>query len=204
MKSLIYTPLALVALLTLSVGCGSAPEPLPPKVATGMDAMRSEAISLKSQIEKTTTALSKLMNNPEADLTPQNSSFNKELATLESRLEYARAQRKVADRMVYAQFASWDDQLARLQNEESREMAAERREETAETFNDIQQQTEELRERFAPFLTDLVDIRQYLRGDLSPKGLETMKPTAERVFDSQDEIYDKLDDIIESITKAIG
>jgi uncharacterized phage infection (PIP) family protein YhgE len=194
----------LFALLLLPLGCGGSPEPLPPKVASGLDTLRNEAVALKGQIEKVTVALSDLMEKPQADLTPQSSSYSQELAILEGRLERAQAQRQVADRMVNEQFATWDQQLGQLQSEESKEMAAERRTATAETFAGIQQQIDQLRESFAPFLTDLKDIRQYLKGDLSPKGLETMKPTAERVFGSQGQIHGMLDGIIASITAAIG
>jgi Skp family chaperone for outer membrane proteins len=196
--------IALLALLALPLGCGSSPEPLPPKVSSGLDSLRNEAVALKGQIEKVKVSLSDLMEKPQADLKPQNWSFTQELAGLEGRLERAQAQRQIADRMVAEQFATWDSQLDQLQSEESKEMAAERRTATAETIDGIQQKIEKLRDTFAPFLTDLRDIRQYLKGDLSPKGLETMKPTAERVFSAEGEIQSLLDGVIAGITSAIG
>ncbi len=207
MKKLSPRRLALLALsscLVLPVGCGSDPQPLPPKVATGLDGLRSEAIALKGQIEKVTAALSDLMQKPQADLQPQSWSFTQELAVLEGRLERAQAQRQVADNMVLEQFAAWDSQLDQLQSEEAKDLAAERRSATTQTLDGIQKSIEGLREKFAPFLTDLRDVRQYLKGDLSLPGLETMKPVAQRVFAAQGAILGGLDGVVASITAAIG
>lgn len=193
-----------LAAAVLPTGCGSAPEPLPPKVATGLGNLRNEAVSLKGQIEKTSATLQDLMAKPQADLTPQNASFTQELTRLEGRVERAQAQRRQADQMVAAQFASWDAQLQQLQSEESQEMAAERRKATAETYDEIQKRIAAIRTEITPLLTDLRDIRQYLKGDLSPKGLETMKPTADRVYSQKDRVVAELDAIIASITDALG
>jgi hypothetical protein len=206
MKNLSPLRLALLALsscLVLPVGCGSDPQPLPPKVASGLEGLRGEAIALKGQIEKVTAALADLMEKPQADLRPQTSSFNQELAILEGRLERAQAQRQVADSMVLEQFATWDSQLDRLESEEAKEVAAERREATAQTFDGIQMRIGALREKFAPFFTDLRDVRQYLKGDLSLQGLETMKPVAQRVLDAQGGILGGLDGVVAAITAAI-
>ena len=106
--------------------------------------------------------------------------------------------------MVGQQFAAWDTQLDRLQSEESRELAAERRSNTAATYDAIQERIGKLREQWQPFITDLRDIRQYLKGDLSPKGLATMKPTAERVDDQQHVVVAILDELIARIGQALG
>ncbi|MBK9386707.1 MAG: hypothetical protein IPN34_17980 [Planctomycetes bacterium] len=196
--------LALSSCLALPIGCGSDPQPLPPKVATGLDGLRNEAIALKGQIEKVTAALSDLVMKPQADLQPQSFSFAQELAGLEGRLERSQAQRQVAGNMVLEQFAFWDSQLDKLESEEAKEVAAERRAATAETFDGIQMKIEALREKFTPFFTDLRDVRQYLKGDLSLQGLQTMKPVAERVLAAQGDILSGLDGVVASITAAIG
>jgi hypothetical protein len=198
-----FALLVLAAGLALPAGCGSDPEPLPPKVATGLEGLRNEAIALKGQIEKVTAALSDLMEKPQADLQPQSWSFAQELGVLEGRLERGQAQRRVADNMVLEQFAAWDSQLDQLESEEAKAVAAERRAATAQTYDGIQKSIEGLREKFAPFFTDLRDVRQYLKGDLSLQGLETMKPVAQRVLAAQGEILSGLDGVVASITAAI-
>ena len=92
---------------------------------------------------------------------------------------------------------------AREEEEATRASAAERRAATDATYSGIKQKIAELRKEATPFLTDLKDIRQYLKSDLSKEGLRTMEPTAQRVFDQKDNIIKRLDDVIQGLDGAI-
>jgi DNA repair exonuclease SbcCD ATPase subunit len=186
----------------LSVGC-STPASLPPSVAVGLDGLRNEAVALRGQIEKTVGALKEMMSKPQSDLSPQYQSFTHELGILEAKVEAARQQRAATDTVVKDQFMAWDDNLKQLQNEESRQRAAERRAATEATYSGIQQKIAELKKDWTPFVIDLKDTRQYLKSDLSKEGLHTIEPTADRVFDQQGNVLKRLDDVISAMDSAI-
>ncbi|MCA9423412.1 MAG: DUF2959 family protein [Nitrospirales bacterium] len=186
----------------LFVGC-STPASLPPKIATGLDGLRTEGVTVRGQIQKTTGTLKELMANPQTDLNPQFQSFSHELGVLEDRVGQAQQQRTVTESVVRDQFMAWDKSLKQLKNEESRQLAAIRRSTTEDTYSDIQQKIAELRKKSTPFLTDLRDIRQYLTEDLSKEGLETMNPTAQQVFDQEPSVIKRLDDVIDALNNAI-
>jgi len=186
----------------LLVGCSTSAS-LPPKIAAGLDGLRTEGVTVRGQIQKTVGTLKELMSKPQSDLTPQYQSFSHELGVLEDRIGVAQQQRAATESVVRDQFMAWDENLKQLKNEESRQQAAVRRSATDATYSDVQQKIAELRKEATPFMTDLRDIRQYLKGDLSKEGLETMKPTAERAFNREAFVIKRLDDVIEALNNAM-
>jgi hypothetical protein len=98
---------------------------------------------------------------------------------------------------------AWDENLKQLQSEEARTSAAERRAATGATYSGINQKIAELKKEWTPFVTDLRDVRQYLKSDLSKEGLRTIEPTAQRVFDRKPELIKRVDDVIQGLDSAI-
>jgi hypothetical protein len=186
----------------LLVGCSTTAS-LPPHIAVGLEGLRTEAVSLRGQVEKTVGALNELMTKPQADLSPQFQSYTHELGILEVKLEQARQQRAATENVVRDQFMAWDENLNQLKNEQTRANAAERRAATDATYSAIQQKIAELKKEWSPFFTDIKDIRQYLKSDLSKEGLQTMKPTAQRVFDQKDSVIKRVDEVIQSLDSAL-
>jgi hypothetical protein len=186
----------------LTVSCSTTAS-LPPSIAVGLEGLRSEAVSLRGQVEKTVGALNELMSKPQADLSPQFQSYTHELGILEDRIERARQQRGATDSVVKDQFMAWDENLKQLHNEATRAGAAERRAATDATYSGIKQKIVALRNEANPFINDLKDIRQYLKSDLSKEGLRTMEPTAQRVFDHKDGNIKRLDEVIQALDSAI-
>lgn len=186
----------------LLVGCSTSGS-LPPKIAAGLDGLRTEGVTVRGQVQKTVGTLKDLMAKPQSDLSPQFQSFSHELGVLEDRIGRARQQRAATESVVRDQFMAWDENLKQLKSEESRQQAAVRRSSTDATYTDIQQKIAELRKEATPFMTDLQDIRQYLKGDLSKEGLETMKPTAERAFNREAFVIKYLDNVIEALENAM-
>lgn len=194
--------LASVAVGVLSVGCSTTAS-LPPNIAVGLDGLRNEGVGLRGQVEKTVGALNELMSKPQADLSPQYQSYTHELGILEAKVDQAQKQRASTDSVVRDQFMAWDENLKQLQSEAARTSAAERRAATDATYAGIKQKIGELRAEWTPFITDLRDIRQYLKGDLSKEGLRTMEPIAQRVFDQKPGIIKRLDAVIQELDSAI-
>ncbi|WP_342346390.1 DUF2959 family protein [uncultured Nitrospira sp.] len=186
----------------LLVGCSTSGS-LPPKIASGLDGLRTEGVTVRGQIQKTVGTLKELMSKPQSDLSPQYQSFSHELGVLGERIGEAKRQRTATESVVKDQFMAWDENLKQLKNEESRQQAAARRSDTDATYSDINQKIAELRKEATPFMTDLRDIRQYLEGDLSKEGVETMKPTADRVFNREAFVLKHLDDVIEGLNNAM-
>jgi hypothetical protein len=184
------------------VGC-STPASLPPKVSAGLNGLRTEGVSLRGQIEKTVGALKDLMSKPQADYSSQFESFSHELDILKEKVEQARQQRVATETVVEEQFLQWDENLKQLKNEESRELAADRRADTEVTYAEIQQKIAELRKVGAPFMTDLTDTRLYLKDDLSKEGLQTMTPTVERIYERKPLVIDRLEAVIEALNNAM-
>jgi len=184
------------------VGCSTTAS-LPPKIAMGLEGLRTEGVSLRGQVEKTVGALNELMSKPQADLSTQYQSYTHELGILENKLEQAREQRAATENVVREQFMAWDENLKQLKNEQTRASAAERRTATDATYSAIQQKIAELKKAWAPFSIDLKDIRQYLKSDLSKEGLQAMRPTAQRVFDQKDSVIKRVDEVIQSLDSAL-
>jgi hypothetical protein len=192
-----------IVVVIFLAGCSTPPAPLPPKVSAGLDGLRAEGVSLRGQIEKTIEALKDLMLKPQGDYAPQFESFSHELGILETGVDQARQQRAATESVIKDQFMAWDENLKQLKNEETRIQAAVRRVATEATYADIEQKISELKKEWGPFITDLRDTRQYLKGDLSQAGLETMKPTVERIYERKTSVIRGLDSVIDALSNAM-
>jgi hypothetical protein len=187
----------------LLAGCSSAPAPLPPKIAAGLEDLHSEGVSLKGQIEKTVGALKDLMSKPQAEYSTQFERFSHELGILEAKVEQAVQQRTATETVVEEQFLNWDENLKQLKDEELRARAADRRAATEATYSKIQQKMAELRKVWAPFISDLTDTRQYLKDDLSQVGLQTITPTVKRIYERKPIVINRLDAVLETLNNAM-
>lgn len=127
------------------------------------------------------TALNDLATNAAPDLRPQFKQFETSIKKLESLSKRIGSNTVSMQAKSQAYFAKWDAELAGIRNENIRARSEARRKEVSESFEKIQAACEKTCNRFAPFLSDLNDVRRALSVDLNRSGIAAVARSVEQV-----------------------
>jgi hypothetical protein len=77
-------------------------------------------------------------------------------------------------------FAEWEKQGDNYANPQIRELSEERRNKLAEIYNQVHKAGGGVKNAYLAYLSDLKEIHLYLSNDLTPKGLESIAPVANK------------------------
>lgn len=168
----------LVAALGLVTGCAS----------TGNDKAANTAKSLTQSshmiekgntlIDQTLVALNDLVSSPNPDMRKQFNTFSSSVNELGSIAKDVTGKAEEMKSQGADYFANWDQETARMQNEDIRQRSDARKYEVASNFARISQQYNEARTTFAPFMSELRDVQKFLGTDLTIGGLAAIKDAA--------------------------
>lgn len=194
-----YTALILTALITvvlLMAGCAS---PGYKKAAVTTTSIEETAFKLQQgyeQIDTVLNALSSLIHSPEADIRRQFEEFNaevKKLETLSNEVNTNAAAMKVQGADY---FRKWDEELAKIQNENIRQRSTERKNMVAARFDRVRANYARTKDDFAPFMSDLMDIRTALAMDLTEGGLNSIRNAYNKANENARPLSQSLSDLI--------
>lgn len=144
----------------------------------------------RAQIDKVTASLNKLVNAQNQDLRPLFKDYSSNVDKLDS---IAKDVKKRAEEMKskgQAYFKEWDAELAKINNEDIKTRSADRRTDVEQSFQRLSDASQKLKSVYQPLMSDLQDIRTALNNDLTPAGVQNIKPIAERVISEAAQVKD--------------
>jgi hypothetical protein len=130
------------------------------------------------QIDSVLFALSSLVNSPETDVKSQFEKFNTSVRKLEKLSNEVNAQAAAMQTQGADYFRTWDEELAKIQNEDIRSRSTERKNIVAARFEKVRISYAQAKADFVPFMSDLKDIRTALATDLTAGGIASVKKVA--------------------------
>jgi hypothetical protein len=143
-------------------------------------------------LDTTVASLNSLVNQPAADLKPQYERFNQclyQLENAETRNEHA-ATRIAARNAQYLE--TWNKELTNMSFEAIRARSEARKTEVTTHFETVDRRYSEVRSTTGPLIDYLNDIRRALSTDLTPSGLESIKPIVVTANDSARKVQEAL------------
>jgi hypothetical protein len=177
------------AMATLCLaGCASTPYHKGDAAAVSLQDAASEVQGQSRALEVTMGSLDDLVNKPEPDLKPQYKRFSKSLDNLAS---YAKRNERYQARVRNKSgdyFEAWDKQLATVNYETIRTESQERKTEVINSFNSVNKRYRESQDAMGPLLSYLYDVRKVLDYDLTPSGIEAVKPIVSKARENADRV----------------
>ncbi|HEY9249167.1 MAG TPA: DUF2959 family protein [Rariglobus sp.] len=155
------------------------------------------------QIDAVLFALSSLVNSPEPDLKPQFNKFVTAVEKLETLSTDISKQTAAMQERGADYFRTWDEELAKIQNEDIRSRSTDRKNTVSARFERVRITYVQTRSAFVPFLSDLKDIRTALSTDLTTGGLASIKSIANQARDNAPPLREALGKL-EADFKALG
>ena len=174
---------AIAACGVLITGCIS---PGYEKAGTTSTSLRDAAQGIDNALgplDTVVAALSDLVTNPGPDITPQFQKYSAAVSNLESLANEVTSREAAMRQQGAAYFQKWDEELAKIQNDDIQTRSLDRKNEVAARFAKVRVSYAQTTANFAPFMSDLKDIRTALATDLTAGGLASVKGLASKAND---------------------
>ena len=177
-NKLVLNLFILATTIGLATGCAS----------TGNDKSASAVKSLAKSsklidkgivlIDQTQAKLNDLISNADPDLRKQFDAFNSSMNDLGATAMEVSSKADEMKAQGAAYFTKWDEETAQMRNEDIRHRSQERKQQVAANFARISQKYDDTKAAFKPFMSDLRDVQNYLKTDLTAGGLAAIKNAA--------------------------
>jgi hypothetical protein len=196
-----WTTAGLVFGLLVWAGCAGSKSGYKQADRTGsrIAKFRADVVSIKGAVEETVYTLGDVMEQASLDPRKAFNRFSKAIDRLEAADE--KAQRR-ADRMREEGkefFAEWEQEVAAMQNEEIKQLAAQRREELDQAFRNISRVIVDLKDTFRPWMSDVQDLATLLSRDLTVEGIHAARKVIATTQTSSAAVQKALDDLVNEL-----
>jgi Protein of unknown function (DUF2959) len=204
------TALALVvgALALASLpGCASdkkpeaaKPAPTPPPQPVSLTKIKSELVDAKSQLQLTNDSLNKLQKSSQADAQTNYNAFTEQYLKLQAKADAVSKRSKDLKERAASYRAIWDKQ-AQVDNPELRKQAMQQKADAEQVYNNIRNEMQLARLSFDPYMANLKDVGNYLRGNLTPANLTSVGDLVTKANGQAKEVDGHIAAIVTSIDK---
>jgi len=207
-------PLILITLTAgaagLLAGCGSTKGYKgADKTGESIAEYRNEVLNGKKAIDATIISLDAVAASATTDPRSAFEKYTKDVANLESTAGKIRKRGQDMKAQGDAYFAEWQKQLAEVKNPDIQKLASERQAKLKESFDNIRNVAEPLKNQFDPWMSDLKDLQKYLGNDLTINGVDAAKDLFKKtraqgadVQKSMDALVAELNTVAATITAA--
>jgi hypothetical protein len=147
------------------------------QLAKSIQDTRAEAGRTSEQLKATLTSLNALTSQKEGDLRPAYNAYCKEVTQTEAAAGWTRTrvQWMAGDGRKY--FQNWQNTIDSISNEGLRKKAQKRMDAVRKDYDKIEVSLGQASDKFAPFLSDLGDVKKALAADVTAGGVKAIKST---------------------------
>ena len=196
--------MAAVGALTLlcAGGCASGNYQ---KADAASESLRRASIQIDAEnhaIDLALARLDSLVNKPAPDLKPQFKQFSEALDHLVAASDRAEKAAADAHHKSNEYFRNWDKEVAAINFEAVKEQSVSRKTQVSNEFNTVDQRYRENQAVVIPLISYLRDIRTALSTDLTPGGLESVKPLAENAGQNARKVQGALDRLTSDLSAS--
>jgi chromosome segregation ATPase len=183
--------------LALVAGCSSNGKPSKASAQTvqGLGDTRKALVRAKEQVNETTSAMNALASGG-GDMKSNYARFSQAVAETQRQREMARKRGADMREQADAYIASWQREMADVDNPELRAGVEARRERVRQNFDSIRAAAQSTRDAYEPYMKDLQDIQKVLGMDLTPQGLQTVRPVIDKANADARVVNERLDALI--------
>ena len=161
-------------------GCASSPTKGLDTATASVAETRSQLRAGSEQVDAVLASLRGFLSTEAAadeeapepvDLTSAYKTYRSELGRLDKIAQRARARRAAMEARMNDHLVQWEMELNDINNEQARQISAQRRQELEGTLTEVGRMLDTLKDRYEPFMSDLRDIELVMANDLSVGGI---------------------------------
>lgn len=206
-SAVIFTAVLLGA-ITFLTGCATTKTPPTPsttsmdratKTTNLMQTVEGDYQQASEQIDATRASLEDLIKPGQTDMKRAYVAYGENVGKMEKlgkRLDMHTEQMRARGNEY---FAEWESSYT---SPEIRELSERRRNEMREVYAKIPEASIGVSGALKSYLTDIRDIQTYLSNDLTPQGIETIRPIAERAVRDGDNLKETVKPVLAAIDRV--
>jgi hypothetical protein len=185
------------AIVAALIGCAtSGTTPKTPTLRDDFNEYRKTVVECMSLMEVTLHSLDEISVQARQNPRPAYEAFAKAVHRLEVDSIKVRARTQAMRDRGDAYFEHWQEFLANVNNEEVRRLAEEHQPELKQSFEQVRLASQQVREVFRPFLSDLQKLRAVLEADPSLSRIHAQKSLILAAKDKGRQVQQGLDRIL--------
>jgi hypothetical protein len=192
----------LLGALTCLSGCATTGMQQSAKTGTTMNAVEHDIQQAVAQVDATGASLQELVRPGQSNV---KEAFKKYSANVDKMEDLGKRLFQHADKMS-AQgkdyFEEWRKQGNAYTNPQIQALSEQRRADLSAVFARIPEASVGVKGAFKAYMTDIKEIKTYLSNDLTPKGVESITPIAQKAVMEGDSLKDAVKPVLSAINSA--
>ncbi|MCE5304681.1 DUF2959 family protein [bacterium] len=207
MKYAMQSVYFMFGMLMLSVliltGCGSSTGmQRSEKATTSMETFDNDIKLVVAQIDATNASLNDLTRSSQSDVKKAFDLYKKQVSKIE---DLQKSFAKHADEMNARgkdYFDEWQKDGDKYKNPAIQQLSEQRQQELADIYGQIARNSLGVKEAFQTYVSDAKQVLNYLSNDLTPKGIEAIAPTSQKVIYDGDNLKYSIKNVQTAVDRA--
>jgi hypothetical protein len=178
--SLAFSLMLMVGAAAFLGGCAVTGMDRSVKTSNSIQEVENEIVKMDTQLDETAASLDVLLRPGQPDVKKSFDRYANNLVKLENEGNRVLKRMEEMKSQSIEYFAEWEKQGSAYSNPRIRELSEERRLKLAETYAKVPAAGAGIEVTYLAYLSDLKEIQTYLSNDLTPQGIETIIPVADK------------------------
>ncbi len=198
-NALAFFTMLLLVTAALLVGCATTGMDRSARTSKSIREVDGDIRKMVVQSDVTAASLDSLIKAGQADLKKNFDAYSDNLAKLDSAGKNVLKHIAEMKARKTEYFAEWEKQGDAFTNPQIRELSEERRKNLAEIYDKVHTAGAGITGSYQAYITDLKEIQIYLSNDLTPKGVGSIAPVANKTFQDLDVLKKSLTPVIAAL-----
>ena len=183
-------------------GCATTGTERATQTSNTMQTVEGEYRQVSLQVDATNASLQNLISPEQTDQKKAFNDYRDQVDRMQKLGEQLDKHTADMRRQGQEYFAEWEKQGSTFSNPRLRALSEERRAELRQTFARIPEASIGVKGSLQSYLTDIGEIRKYLSNDLTPSGIEAIRPVARKAMLEGEDLKISIRPVLDAIDRA--
>lgn len=198
-KSVVYVITLFLGTITCLTGCATTGMERATKTTASMQEVEEDYKQAPVQIDATRATLEELVKPNQTDLKKAYEAYAENVSKMERLGKQLDKHTEKMNTRGNEYFTKWESSYT---NPEIMEQSERRRIEVREDYAKIAEASIGVKGALKSYLTDIMEIRKYLSNDLTPSGIESIRPVAQTAVNNGENLKETIKPVLTAINQA--
>jgi hypothetical protein len=198
-QSAVFFTTVLLGAITCLTGCATTGMDRATKTTNSMQTVEGDYKQASVQIDTTRVSLEELIKPNQTDMKKAYDAYTENVVKMEKSGKQLDTHTEKMRVKGNEYFADWESSYT---NPEIRELSERRRIEIREGYVKISEASIGVKGTLKSYLTDIREIQKYLSNDLTPQGIESIRPVAQRALTDGDNLKETVKPVLIAIDRV--
>jgi len=195
----VLVPALLLVAITGLTGCATTSMDRATKTTNSMQAVEGDYRKASVQIDATRASLEDLIRPGQADLKKAYGAYAEDVEKMEKLGKQLTLHTEQMRTRGNDYFAEWESSYT---SPEIRELSERRRNEMRDIYAKIPEASIGVSGSLTSYMTDIKDIQTYLSNDLTPQGIESIRPIAQKAVTDGENLKETVKPVLAAIDRV--